>query len=240
MEGDVTTCFIILYIPLCFYYIDYLYAKDKNKLNFTFHYASTISRLSIAVGLHRTTLHSTMLLLYHFHVCFHSAMLYLYIPLCFYYILLPAGVVYTTYVTLHSTMLLLYLDSYCRFRLPSVLYIPLCFYYISTLPPAVTNNATFTFHYASTISVVAFNGFSQGVPLHSTMLLLYLWSTVISSMIAILYIPLCFYYILAHAVGFAVPPFFTFHYASTISVTPHFEQASLTILYIPLCFYYIR
>ena len=136
-----------------------------------------------------------MLLLYHFHVCFHSAMLYLYIPLCFYYILLPAGVVYTTYVTLHSTMLLLYLDSYCRFRLPSVLYIPLCFYYISTLPPAVTNNATFTFHYASTISMVYGDIFHDSYTLHSTMLLLYLGSCCRFRRPSVLYIPLCFYYI---------------------------------------------
>ena len=168
-------------------------------------------------------------------------MLYLYIPLCFYYILLPAGVVYTTYVTLHSTMLLLYLDSYCRFRLPSVLYIPLCFYYISTLPPAVTNNATFTFHYASTISMVYGDIFHDSYTLHSTMLLLYLGSCCRFRRPSVLYIPLCFYYIRYTAFWTSVPDYplhstmlllyplatvvlivlvtiFTFHYASTISM----------------------
>ena len=101
------------------------------------------------------------------------------------------------------------------------------------------NSATFTFHYASTISksekwfvkmeqnlhstMLLLYQQSENLKekydqnLHSTMLLLYhLWSQQMMWKLPI-YIPLCFYYIDNH--GWKIPPclLFTFHYASTIS-----------------------
>ena len=76
---------------------------------------------------------------------------------------------------------------------------------------------SFTFHYASTISV-SYCGFDCSC-YH-------------------LYIPLCFYYIYGITRICDIPISFTFHYASTISHyrTPRHYR---TPLYIPLCFYYI-
>ena len=100
---------IMLYIPLCFYYIGLVYIgglpgvltlhstmlllyqrtvlNDIYKANnFTFHYASTISRfLGGTPGVY-PPLHSTMLLLYRTTSAFYSKQSCLYIPLCFYYI----------------------------------------------------------------------------------------------------------------------------------------------------------
>ena len=118
--------------------------------------------------------------------------------------------------------------------------------------------------------------------LHSTMLLLYTSetkgyiepfvftfhyaSTILSCAktdraVIVIYIPLCFYFILAHCLGKlkAVP--FTFHYASTLSAsssrfrkrsskfTLHYASTlskmelvqiwNMRVIYIPLCFYFI-
>ena len=101
------------------------------------------------------------------------------------------------------------------------------------------------------------------VPLHSTMLLLYLLAEAHQAIIVnLLYIPLCFYYIESSAAlwpmqlhslhstmlllypdAYSDTPqggiTFTFHYASTISDNfPNFMKY-IVYLYIPLCFYYI-
>ena len=104
------------------------------------------------------------------------------------------------YNDLHSTMLLLYRTA--QGLLPASaarIYIPLCFYFIgsrSALPPGWSVN------------------------LHSTMLLLYPSSSSSLFQRFLIYIPLCFYFINN------IYPFhsslwkFTFHYASTLSLSP--------------------
>ena len=120
-------------------------------------------------------------------------------------------------IYLHSTMLLLYLQPDGK----------------------ISFKASFTFHYASTISLNQGSGTARRLHLHSTLLLLYrsrlsgtqgcvsdLHSTMlllypwrICSLIAScsIYIPLCFYYIRVH---------------TQTSVHEY-------LIYIPLCFYYI-
>ena len=118
------------------------------------------------------------------------------------------------------------------------LYIPLCFYYIPSGILAAWALVTFTFHYASTISM-------EGD---------------VTTCFIILYIPLCFYYIGFNRSSRIMDQLFTFHYASTISIISmqktriswtlhstmlllyHDYQSRLDYtvqLYIPLCFYYI-
>ena len=92
-------------------------------------------------------------------------------------------------------MLLLYLKWRTTEKPGSLLYIPLCFYYIELTNPNVQTVAIFTFHYASTISYAGSLSLFAHLPLHSTMLLLYLGGLSVSIFIKVLYIPLCFYYI---------------------------------------------
>ena len=103
--------------------------------------------------MHRTSLHSTMLLLYR------SRHLYLF--LCLF--------------SLHSTMLLLYPKGVYWI---SPLTISFTFHYASTISNVLGVlfdwDAAFTFHYASTISLLRCLVFPVRPPLHSTMLLLYL------------------------------------------------------------------
>ena len=77
-------------------------------VEFTFHYASTLSRW-----------------LLHAAVCKH-----IYIPLCFYFIKPPKGKKFNCIYNLHSTMLLLYRKTRSRKCAPQPIYIPLCFYFI--------------------------------------------------------------------------------------------------------------
>ena len=120
-----------IYIPLCFYFIHHRSAGCARRTPFTFHYASTLSRLPAACLPSREYLHSTMLLLYLilavtvsvpiFHL--HSTMLLLYpdTPKA-----KPVG-----FTNLHSTMLLLYLADRPGGRPDrDPIYIPLCFYFI--------------------------------------------------------------------------------------------------------------
>ena len=55
---------LIIYIPLCFYFIRADRAACDDYHKFTFHYASTLSRSSFMHISQRHNLHSTMLLLY--------------------------------------------------------------------------------------------------------------------------------------------------------------------------------
>ena len=122
--------------------------------------------------------------------------IYIYIPLCFYFI-----------------------RSH-RAGKPSArhIYIPLCFYFIYAQLIFREGNPLFTFHYASTLSdskeylqimgqylhsTMLLLYQSQGVihctiqfHLHSTMLLLYRSFSCSLSLFVIIYIPLCFYFIL--------------------------------------------
>ena len=230
---------ILLYIPLCFYYIQPICTPDV-PTKATLHSTMLLLYHSTRSGAERyiSTLHSTMLLLYPRKMREWIDRVYLYIPLCFYYIyshnrlcrLLSAFTFHyastisrsqhmylNTDITLHSTMLLLYPDSHA-------------------LTPFFFD---FTFHYASTISEVRYGTQSRKPPLHSTMLLLYHSLMIQSFLLLSLYIPLCFYYILVGGGGTGGGSYFTFHYASTISNLRDLFLFSLCHLYIPLCFYYI-
>ena len=141
--------------------------------NFTFHYASTISDSSVLPAAVLPALHSTMLLLYRLYRVEGDAKTYLYIPLCFYYIMydvkgVVADMIFTFHYAstisdicldclppvspLHSTMLLLYLTAEAWGVSTDVF----TFHYASTISSAENaDGATsfiFTFHYASTIS----------------------------------------------------------------------------------------
>ena len=52
------------YIPLCFYFIFSNTIVSLSGINFTFHYASTLSNRTVTNGVQNLVLHSTMLLLY--------------------------------------------------------------------------------------------------------------------------------------------------------------------------------
>ena len=142
-----------IYIPLCFYFIHHRSAGCARRTPFTFHYASTLSRLPAACLPSREYLHSTMLLLYLilavtvsvpiFHL--HSTMLLLYqnvylkIIVCIRYLHSTMLLLYPDtpkakpvgFTNLHSTMLLLYLADRPGGRPDrDPIYIPLCFYFI--------------------------------------------------------------------------------------------------------------
>ena len=235
-----------IYIPLCFYFIEYCYARRIAKRLFTFHYASTLSD----TGITTSTLSSIYIPLCFYFIGvsspFNASIKFIYIPLCFYFIrpFVPRG------------------------RLISSIYIPLCFYFINIFRKSLCLVFTFTFHYASTLSQTQesqtapylyiyiplcfyfiqtrrpfqkalsfiyiplcfyFINYGQ-IPiwhwqtnLHSIMLLLYLWQTRGRNPICYIYIPLCFYFIGCRKTELCTADTFTFHYASTLScrVYPH-------------------
>ena len=229
-----------IYIPLCFYFI----VDCRCPLPGDPHLHSTMLLLyllaQIAESEDKTHLHSTMLLLYRNmglqrpsgvpHL--HSTMLLLY----------PRGQLLTETFkrNLHSTMLLLYRESGSRRRMTGqIIYIPLCFYFIENWRSIINDATEFTFHYASTLSICREMPGGSRTDLHSTMLLLYPDTvrgtrkdgtiftfhyastlsplTILSLPYSIIYIPLCFYFIIPSVLG-----------------------SSLVILiYIPLCFYFI-
>ena len=141
----------LIYIPLCFYFIDKSARRKCFGRGFTFHYASTLSRFLHLVKSLRFHLHSIMLLLYQSlqtvslkplqHL--HSIMLLLY----------PFSIFSTIRSTtnLHSIMLLLY-----RIHQESQHLVK-----------------QFTFHYASTLCMVVSRLYTPFLDLHSIMLLLY-------------------------------------------------------------------
>ena len=171
-------------------------------------------------------LHSTMLLLYPFqpfcHICL---FLFIYIPLCFYFIDLTTSA-------------------------PSIfifIYIPLCFYFIACFPSRTSWVISFTFHYASTLSqcwckriqdrsciyiplcfyFIGWCGDERDrciVNLHSTMLLLYRFSLPQQQNSCPIYIPLCFYFIELEKREISSEIEFTFHYASTLSSMSRWEE----------------
>ena len=124
----------------------------SSPFQFTFHYASTLSKFVYRHTVDISNLHSTMLLLYRAEeqgqkygtTHLHSTMLLLYpitfadkrpviiiyIPLCFYFIERPE-------VGLKEKV---------------SIYIPLCFYFIAYLQRCFLCRTSFTFHYASTLS----------------------------------------------------------------------------------------
>ena len=138
-----------------------------------------------------------MLLLYPVLIFLISRFINLYIPLCFYYIVSANKIRHLLHHPLHSTMLLLY-PNCCKVRIVNVY--GFTFHYASTISiipqPQTKPVAHFTFHYASTISFGL-----KGLNLVLSNFTFHYASTISC--------PLVIHFL---------PPFaFTFHYASTIS-----------------------
>ena len=211
---------------------------------FTFHYASTLSRIAEVVQTSGSNLHSTMLLLYPSTLScerywerlafqhLHSTMLLLYrkstpininisiiyIPLCFYFIKL-------------------------WIRYPASnrqIYIPLCFYFISAHYIQLRRNSPFTFHYASTLSKWIRDSCGRSESIYIPLCFYFIDQPVSLRITGFyIYIPLCFYFIrdleewiatyyylhstmllLYRSTGMikqCCSSSFTFHYASTLS-----------------------
>ena len=164
-------------------------------MEFTFHYASTISQAGAA----RTLTDP------------------IYIPLCFYFIRIG--------------------------KTSSAIWIKFTFHYASTLSQQGVNRSIsclwFTFHYASTLSWKRYNRSGDYIDLHSTMLLLYLWTAISHRWTMPIYIPLCFYFI---RYGKEWSRWFCLYLHSTMLLLyrnrEHSEGKKKNI-YIPLCFYFI-
>ena len=121
-------------------------------------------------------------------------------------------------VHLHSTMLLLYQK-----------------YILNNSP-----TASFTFHYASTLSDVSPDPVLLILHLHSTMLLLYRRLTVVSVFSICIYIPLCFYFIGPCGPMILTVFGFTFHYASTLSLARSLKSCSDPDLHSTMLLLYLR
>ena len=142
---------------------------------FTFHYASTISLCTfvIRVNLLIFTFHyaSTIsepffiYIVFSAYFTFHYASTISFLPFPFAVYIISFTFHYASTISrhaardtaaeppLHSTMLLLY-HNWCYWQVRwLLLYIPLCFYYITPLKIQIDTKISFTFHYASTISM---------------------------------------------------------------------------------------
>ena len=107
--GLLCQTWIVIYIPLCFYFISCSTILALIYSVFTFHYASTLSAARSFPAGGRCHLHSTMLLLY---------------------LETMKASKKDVILNLHSTMLLLYLQAGPICILLINIYIPLCFYFI--------------------------------------------------------------------------------------------------------------
>ena len=143
-------------------------------------------------------------------------------------------------IDLHSTMLLLYLitvNQYlcCFVHLHSTM---LLLYHLLLYAHDITS-LEFTFHYASTLSVL------QASLLRGTFPFTFHYASTLSlcifpvSRVFLIYIPLCFYFISSSRMRWELMTEFTFHYASTLSTFCDPSQSCATSIYIPLCFYFI-
>ena len=166
---------------------------------FTFHYASTLSYLLFC--------RSHCLGFIYIPLCFYfidelnrfrTLLNLIYIPLCFYFIYKAfrnGGI----FFYLHSTMLLLYRhDPDGSFLTFGNLHSTMLLLYLVSWDGTTESNDIFTFHYASTLSRDRFIWFGSVPHLHSTMLLLYQREIAVHVDGVIIYIPLCFYFILHH------------------------------------------
>ena len=137
-------------------------------------------------------------------------------------------------------MLLLYPATEQLTRLKQLIYIPLCFYFIQSnesWQPVRTSNLH------STMLLLYRRSGNRPVlgntDLHSTMLLLYPLRGHEPRQPAVIYIPLCFYFITCLQPMREIYGSFTFHYASTLSQREA-KEAVFEQIYIPLCFYFIH
>ena len=230
-----------IYIPLCFYFI-----------RCWFHRTPQTQSIYIPLCFYFIVVTS----LYVSRCC------HIYIPLCFYFITILRRNPSEWYgFTFHYASTLS--DVWITRERSMLLF---TFHYASTLSRTYYRIANigywFTFHYASTLSDKLTGEHSLKVNLHSTMLLLYptvqnytrtiqshLHSTMlllypcirpdVDGGMSVIYIPLCFYFILNCNFALRMQTLFTFHYASTLS-KPISEFPARIFIYIPLCFYFIR
>ena len=165
-----------IYIPLCFYFIADHLAEGHIDLHlhstmlllypsahpgrgaeacpFTFHYASTLSFGKMPPAAAGEYLHSTMLLLYRVPIREHIATT---ISFTFHYASTLSRIYFIgqdLHDHLHSTMLLLYPKMPFLYLNPAHIYIPLCFYFIHLHHIPGNGRCIFTFHYASTLSML--------------------------------------------------------------------------------------
>ena len=143
-------------------------------------------------------------------------------------------------INLHSTMLLLYLFA----KRSTISYSLFTFHYASTLSDEERLKEVCSVDLHSTMLLLY--RIMQEYPsgnrshLHSTMLLLYLMQRVRLGEINPIYIPLCFYFIFNPASSIIFPTLFTFHYASTLSVTDMRISFSVSYLHSTMLLLYQR
>ena len=167
-------------------------------------------------------------------------------------------------VYLHSTMLLLYHEVHpLSVWKQSNLHSTMLLLYLSAPVCHMSPSASFTFHYASTLSSTGRRRRSCGnriyIPLcfyfittrthsqkaswsnlHSTMLLLYQTPVGFTPFVS-MYLHstmLLLYHVVLAPCAFSAN-IFTFHYASTLSSAFLSSFCNFQIIYIPLCFYFI-
>ena len=189
----------LIYIPLCFYFIYLVSAGHR-------HWSPIYIPLCFYFILRRTGIS--------------SGTTRIYIPLCFYFIAVHAGAgngdqpftfhyastlsdlrrrLSPAAVGIYIPLCFYFIDWTIDNRtLWKPIYIPLCFYFIGYLRQLKRQGSSFTFHYASTLSLEAVRCTEMELHLHSTMLLLYRQLQFKESSRSSIYIPLCFYFIQAH------------------------------------------
>ena len=140
-----------IYIPLCFYFNVGGWMGARAGTAFTFHYASTLTSSSCSIL---------------------SSLFCIYIPLCFYFNISQRkqkSIPKSIYIPL-----CFYFNRRNKTN-PSpwlFIYIPLCFYFNQNQGIWNASGVRFTFHYASTLTVIRDDFFGRRLDLHSTMLLL--------------------------------------------------------------------
>ena len=209
---------IEIYIPLCFYFICLFLSHGQRAfliyIPLCFYFIEAPIGIAGEIRIH---LHSTMLLLYRKSQITCSMGSDIYIPLCFYFIEYPV-ILRIRKADLHSTMLLLYLIFTTSSRTVFA-YLHSTMLLLYLLPASIWFSicVQFTFHYASTLSLILASWSYSSWHLHSTMLLLYLslclaWDCIsihLHSTMLLLY--------LGGKVRVTREFVFTFHYASTLS-----------------------
>ena len=236
---------------------------QKRTRSFTFHYASTLSEIGSRGGVHFHNLHSTMLLLYPTANLFACNSYFIYIPLCFYFILADAGILQQT-ISIYIPLCFYFILPRFSGSLPeSRIYIPLCFYFIEVecedlKPQEINLHSTMLLLYRYLSAWMR----ATRSNLHSTMLLLYLIPTAAFIRDFSIYIPLCFYFIVGvdttqtefnsdlHSTMLLLYRY-TFFIAMTTDLYLHSTmlllyrpyiktKSSACSIYIPLCFYFIE
>ena len=232
---------IRIYIPLCFYFIRVGNLDGGLLIQFTFHYASTLSSLIdlAEIDYNQFTFHYASTL---------SRKTGdgngLYAAFTFHYAstlsdLFRGGADRLQY--LHSTMLLLYPAPTSGGRPRASIYIPLCFYFIipapQSLPTALRIYIPLCFYFIA----VAPDGMSMSVRIYIPLCFYFIVpGCLLPPPGSGIYIPLCFYFISACLLSYPYRPQFTFHYASTLSELVCISEHTGAIIYIPLCFYFIQ